>query len=152
MTRPPRRPDAPLFGRRTVGISVLQGLSVLLMLLFVYGISLKRGQSDEDARALAFTTLIIANLGLIFTNRSWSRLIVATLRSPNAALWWVAGGSLLFLGLVLYVPFLQRLFRLSFLHSGDILICLSAGAISILWCELLKLANGRKAAPSSSRR
>jgi Ca2+-transporting ATPase len=61
MTRPPRRPDAPLFGTRTVGISLLQGLTVLIILLGVFVISLKRGQSEEDARALTFTTLIIAN-------------------------------------------------------------------------------------------
>ncbi len=152
MTRPPRRPDAPLFGTRTVGISVLQGFSVLVILLIVYIVSMKRGQSEEDARALAFTTLIMANLGLIFTNRSWSRVIVDTLREPNAALWWVTAGSLLFLGMVLYVPFLQHLFRLSFLHSLDILISLLAGVISILWFELLKLANRRNAAPAPSRR
>jgi Ca2+-transporting ATPase len=148
MTRPPRRPDAPLFGTRTVGISLLQGLSVLLILLGVYVIALKRGQGGEDARALAFTTLIFANLGLIFANRSWSRLILDTLRSPNAALWWVSGGSVLFLGLVLYVPFLRQLFRFSVLHAVDILICVGAGAVSILWFELLKFVHRRRAAPA----
>jgi Ca2+-transporting ATPase len=144
MTRPPRRPDAPLFGTRTVGISLLQGLSVLIILLGVFVIALKRGQSEEDARALAFTTLIIANLGLIFTNRSWTRIVLDTLRSPNAALWWVTGGALIFLGLVLYVPFLQNLFRFSFLHPLDILICFAAGVVSILWFEVLKWVNNRR--------
>ena len=147
MTRPPRRPDAPLFGTRTVGLSLLQGLSVLVILLGVYIIALKRGQSEEDARALTYTTLIVANLGLIFANRSWSRLIPDTLRSPNAALWWVSGGSVLVLGLVLYVPFLRDLFSFSVLHAMDILICVGAGLVSILWFELLKIVNRRKAAP-----
>jgi len=145
MTRPPRRPDAPLFGSRTVGISVLQGLSVLIMLLGVHVVSLKQGRGEEEARALTFTTLIIANLGLILANRSWSRLILDTLRSPNAALWWVTGGALLFLGLVLSVPLLRELFGFSLLHASDILLCLAAGAVSILWFELLKLAHRRAA-------
>lgn len=144
MTRPPRRPGAPLFGTRTVGLSLLQGLIVLITILAVYTVSLGRGQSETDARALAFTTLIIANLGLIFTNRSWSRVIIDTLRTPNAALWWVAGGALVFLGLVLYVPFLQNLFRLSLMHAVDLLISVAAGAISILWFEVVKLMNRRK--------
>jgi Ca2+-transporting ATPase len=143
MTRPPRRPDAPLFGARTIGISVLQGLSVLVILLGVYFISLKRGQSEEDARALTFTTLIIANLGLIFVNRSWSRTVLATLRSPNAALWWVTGGALLFLGLALYAPFLRQLFRFSVLHASDVAICIAAGVVSIIWFEAMKLAKRR---------
>jgi Ca2+-transporting ATPase len=146
MTRPPRRPDAPLFGTRTVGISLLQGLSVLAMILGVFVISLNRGQSEDEARALTFTTLIIANLGLIFTNRSWTRIVLDTLRSPNAALWWVTGGALIFLGLVLYVPFLQNLFRFSFLHPLDILICFAAGVVSILWFEVLKWVNTRRSA------
>ena len=143
MTRPPRRPDAPLFGARTIGISVLQGLSVLVILLGVYFIALKRGQSEEDARALTFTTLIIANLGLIFVNRSWSRTVLATLRSPNTALWWVTGGALLFLGLALYAPFLRQLFRFSVLHPSDAAICIAAGVVSIVWFEAMKLAKRR---------
>ncbi|HUI67747.1 MAG TPA: cation-translocating P-type ATPase [Nitrospirota bacterium] len=143
MTRPPRRPDAQLFGTRTVGISLLQGLSVMIILLGVFVISLKRGQSEEDARALTFTTLIIANLGLIFTNRSWTRIVLDTLRSPNAALWWVTGGALAFLGLALYVPFLRNLFRFSFLHAFDIFICFVAGVVSILWFEVMKWVNNR---------
>jgi len=147
MTRPPRRPDAPLFGARTVGLSVLQGLSVLVILLGVYFVALKRGQSEEDARALTFTTLIVANLGLIFVNRSWSRTVLATLRSPNTALWWVTGGALLFLGLALYVPFLQHLFRFSLLHPADVAICIAAGVVSIIWFEALKLVNRNKTVP-----
>ncbi|HYA87824.1 MAG TPA: cation-translocating P-type ATPase [Nitrospirota bacterium] len=146
MTRPPFRPDAPLFGRGIVVLSLLQGLSVLVILLGVYIFVLKGGQSEEDARALTFTTLIVANLGLIFVNRSWSRHIVYTLRSPNAALWWVSGGAVLFLGLALSIPFLRSLFSFSVLHGMDILICIGAGVVSILWFELLKMTNWPKAA------
>ncbi|MCK9418350.1 MAG: cation-translocating P-type ATPase [Nitrospirae bacterium] len=141
MTRPPRRPDAPLFGKRTVILSLLQGMSVLAMLLMVYVISLKRGQSEADSRALTFTTLIIANLGLIFVNRSWTRTVLATLRSPNTALWWVTGGAVVLLGLVLNIPFLRDLFRFSVLHPIDIFICVAAGVFSVLWFEVLKMVN-----------
>ncbi|MGC1455381.1 MAG: cation-translocating P-type ATPase [Nitrospirota bacterium] len=144
MTRPPRRPDAPLFGKRTVILSLLQGMSVLAMLLLVYIISLKRGQSEIDSRALTFTTLIIANLGLIFVNRSWSRTVLATLRSPNTALWWVTGGAVLFLGLALYVPFLQDLFRFSVLHPLDLIICIAAGVLSVVWFEVVKTMSANR--------
>ena len=138
MNRPPRNPQEPLFGRRTVVLSLLQGLSVLGILLVVFSIALFRGQGEADARTLTFTTLIVANLALIFTNRSWSRSIRSTLRSANSALRWVFGGALVFLGLVLYLPFLRTLFHFSFLHPTDLLICLGAGGVSILWFEWLK--------------
>ncbi len=144
MNRPPRPAKEPLFGRKVLGISVLQGLVVLAILLVIYGISLARGQSAEQARALTFATLIVANLALILTNRSWSRGILATLRSPNSALWWVVGGALAFLGLVLYVPALRELFRFGVLHSVDLLICLTAGLLSVAWFEGLKAMRGRR--------
>jgi Ca2+-transporting ATPase len=142
MRRPPRNPNESLFSGRMLAMSLLQGTSVLLICLAVFGIALFRGVGESEARALTFTTLIIANLGLILTNRSWSRTILSTLRSPNRALWWVLGGATAFLGAVLSIPFLRTLFHLSTLHVVDLLICLSAGVVSILWFEGLKMVNG----------
>ena len=78
MGRPPRRPEEPLFDWRTLGLSLLQGSGVLIIVVAVYIIALFRGQGEYDARALTFTALIIANLGLILTNRSWSETILVT--------------------------------------------------------------------------
>jgi Ca2+-transporting ATPase len=144
MNRPPRGARQRLFGRKTLIVSVLQGVSVLVIVLAVFCFALYRGQGEREARALTFTTLIIANLGLIMTNRSWSRTIVESLSSPNTAQWWVLGGAAAFLSLVLYVPFLRELFRLNILHFIDVLICLAAGAISIIWFEGLKWFNARR--------
>jgi Ca2+-transporting ATPase len=144
MKHPPRRLGEPLFGSRIVLISLLQGLSVLVIILGVFGIALYRGNAEQDARALTFTTLMIANCALIFTNRSWTRVMVGTLQSPNPALWYVIGGALSFLALVLYVPFLQNLFHFSTLHTVDILICVAGGITSVLWFEGLKYF-GRRA-------
>jgi P-type Ca2+ transporter type 2C len=144
MVRPPRDPAEPLFSPRTIALSVLQGLGVLLVVLGVFGVVLARGQGELEARAMTFTTLIVANLALILTNRSWSRTIVATLRAPNPALWWVVGGALTLLGLVLYVPFLRALFGFSVLHPDDLAICLAAGLASIGWFEGLKLLMSRR--------
>ena len=138
MTRKPRDPNEPLFSRKRVVFSVLQGLAVLAVVLAVFGIAWYRGQNEGAARALSYTTLIIANLGLILTSRSRTRTILATLRTPNAALWWVLGGATVFLTLVLTVPFLRSLFRFSVLHPLDIATCLGAGVFSILGFELFK--------------
>ena len=147
MLRPPRDPKEPLFTVRALGLSLLQGVSVLVFVLAVFCIALYRGQGELDARALTYTTLIIANLGLILTNLSWSRTIIQTLRRPNKALWWVLSGVLTSVGLVLYVPFLRKLFHFSFLHPIDLVICLSAGVVSILWFEAFKFIWGRHRTP-----
>jgi len=140
MQRPPRNPKEPLFGKKTLSLAVLQGGGILAIVLAIFAIALYRRQGEFEARALTFTTLILANLGLILSEGSTSRLSFKILKSPNPALWWVLGGGLLFLGLVLYVPFLRHLFSFSFLHPIDLAICLGGGAISLLWFELLKQA------------
>ena len=144
MARPPRDPRKPLFNWSMVALSLLQGISVLAILLVVFVISLYRGLGAQEARTLTFTTLVMANLSLILTNRSWSRTIWTTLRSANLALGWVFGGTLALLMVVLYVPFLRKLFHFTFLHPQDLLLCLFAGGFSILWFEGVKILKKRR--------
>ncbi len=138
MQRPPRNPTSPMFGIRLLGLGLLQGASALLIVLSIYLSALWGWLNAADATALSFTTLIVANVGLIFANRSWTRTIWSTLRSPNAALWWVIGGATLFLGLALYVPVLQSVFHFSTLHLDDLALCIAGGFLSVIWFEGLK--------------
>jgi P-type Ca2+ transporter type 2C len=141
MERPPRDSRERLFGARTLALSLAQGLAVLGMVALVFAVAMTRGYGEREARALSFTTLIVANIGLIFANRSWSQTIVSRLGSPNRALWWVAGGAAAFLACALYVPVLREIFRFSFLSAADVLLCVGVGLASIVWFELLKITN-----------
>ncbi len=145
MQRPPRDPRERLLSRRHLILSSFQGASVLLVVIGVLAAAHYLGESAENTRVVTFVTLVIANLMLILANRSWTRVIVATLRTPNAALWWVIGGAFVVLALVVYVPFLRALFRFSILHPMDIVICLAAGVGSLLWFEVWKLLRNRRA-------
>ncbi len=138
MRRPPRDPSRPLFGRRMIFVALLQGVSVLAVEMLVFGSALGHGRPETAARALAFTTLVFANIGLIFGNRTWSGIVLATLGRWNGALWWVTGSALAVLGLVLYVPVLTRLFRFSRLDLRDILTCAAAALVALLWFEVMK--------------
>jgi Ca2+-transporting ATPase len=95
MQRPPRHPDDPLFGRPMILRGLIQGLGVLAVVLTVYSFLLFQGYGEKEARMMSFVTLVIGNLGLIFSNRSYVDSILTTLRTPNTALWWVASGSTL---------------------------------------------------------
>jgi Ca2+-transporting ATPase len=96
------------------------------------------GESIAHARTLAFITLIVANLCLILANRSWQRSIFASLAVPNAALFWVLGSALVFLGLVVYVPALRGLFHFAPMSVIDIVAALAAGLVSVSWFEVVK--------------
>jgi P-type Ca2+ transporter type 2C len=146
MNRPPRKPAERLFTLRSVGWSILQGMSVLAVLLAVYWAAGLLGHEESGTRrALVFTTLVVANLSLILTNRSWARTIVSMFKEPNAALWWVVGGAAVMLTVVLNVPCIRELFHFNQLHAVDIAICVVGGIISILWFEALKAVKGRLA-------
>ena len=153
MRQPPRPLAEPLFAARTLWMCLAQGVTVLGLVLGVfYWTHFHLGHIEADARALSFATLIVANLGLIFANRSWSRTLLATLRVPNTALWWVTGLSLAALVALLYVPFLNRLFRVVPFHWRDWLLCLVAGAVSLGISELFKwLFLPRRFAPAQPR-
>ena len=146
MQRPPRDVREPLFSRRLLVLSFFQGASVLVAVIGVFAIALYRGETPTNARALTFATLVVANLTLILANRSWTRIILDTLRAPNAALWWVIGGTLAVLAIVIYFPPLRLLFRFSVLHPLDIGICLAAGGASLVWFEAWKVLRSRAAA------
>jgi len=143
MRRAPRT-RAALFDRQTVGLGLLQGAGVLAAVLAIYGVALYRGVGEGEARAVSFTTLVIANLALILTNRSWSRGLPTILRTPNAALWWVVGGTALFLTLVLAVPSLRMLFRFSALPAEELAFCVVAGLSCVLWFEGYKWLRRRR--------
>ncbi len=143
MRRPPRDPRQPLFGTSLVGWSLLQGSSVLAILLVAFIVTLRRGRSDLDARALTFTALVLTNLALILVNRSWRGSVLQTARARNAAFWWVAGSAVVFLGLALYVPFLRVRFRFSTLRAEDVAVCLLASLVALGWFEIVKRIRAR---------
>ena len=138
MRRPPRFLTDRLFSGRRVGISVLQGITVLLSILSVYGLALHWGHSESDSRTLGFSSLIIGMLALIFTNRSWTQSTWELLRSPNWAFWWVVSGALIGLLTVIYVPAIRELFHLSVLHPIDLVIVILAGLAGTFWFEAMK--------------
>lgn len=138
MSRPPRKMNEPFFGAKKILISCFQGVWVLIATLAIYFVTLKLGYQIGEVRAMTFTTLIVANIMNILTNRSWSESIFTILRTPNPTVKWVAGGAVLFIGLTLYIPFLQRLFQFSPVSIWEIVIATVVGMSTILWFELYK--------------
>lgn len=138
MRRPPRSSTEPLFGKRILLISLLQGTVLLLATLLVLGYALHKGASEDYARALTFSTLVIGNLGLILVNRSWRHTILNTLNNRNPAYWWVTGGAFAFLALTLTLPFLREVFHFSAIPAQQFLLCIFAGLSSVIWFELYK--------------
>lgn len=139
MQRPPRHPHSRLFDLQVLKLGLLQGLALLISVLAIFGFTFHQGMGADEARTFTFTTLVLASIGLIFTNRSRSRSALATLQSPNTALWWVATSAVAILSLVLFVPALSELFFFSRLQGFDIALCVLLGFTTFVIFEAIKL-------------
>ena len=140
MQRPPRPAGARLFEPRLVALAVLQGASLLLAALLIFGHALSKGTPEPAARALTFTTLVAGNLALIATNRSWTHSVLGNLSSPNVPARLILVGALSVLGLALYAPPIRSLFHFATPEPSDTALALAAGALCLLWFEGLKRA------------
>jgi Ca2+-transporting ATPase len=138
MRRPPRHPSEPLFTAGFVAWSLLQGALVLALVAGLFVMALRQGLPEPDARSLAFSALVAANLGLVLVNRSLGASIFAALARPNAALWWVVAATATILAGVILFPPARELFHFGPLHGDDVVVALTAGLASLFLLELAK--------------
>jgi Ca2+-transporting ATPase len=139
MARPPRSPDAPLFGMGQIVFSLFAGFISLIAILLVFGFSLYHGYGEAAVRTLAFATLVTTMLGLILVNRSHSLNLWRALRLRNRAVWWVVGGALSFLAGVIYIPQAREIFRFAQLQWTDLIIAIGAAGLVVLCLEIAKV-------------
>jgi len=139
MQRPPRDAGAPLFGGATLWLALLQGLGALAVVLGAYAWADDR-LPEAAARAFAFATLVVANLALIFSNRSSTKSLWSSLRTPNKTLWVVVGLALALLLGALYLPWALGVLRFAPLQAHELAAACALGLLSVLWFEGVKWA------------
>jgi Ca2+-transporting ATPase len=138
MRRPPRSPGQALFERHLIVRSLVQGAGALVSSAAMFAAALHFGLAEAVVRTLTFSTLVIGNLALIFTNRSMNGAGLTQRLAPNRAMRLLASGALLMLGLVLYVPVLRDLFLLAKPTAAQLTACAAAGLLTIIWVETVK--------------
>ncbi len=138
MSRPPKDIKEPFFGAKKILYSCLQGIGILIICLLVYFIGSKMGYSEKGVRTLTFVSLIASNIAVILSNRSWTSGIFKILSTPNKAVTWIVGGAIIFLILILNIPFLINLFQFEKISFAEFMICTVAGLFSITWFEIYK--------------
>lgn len=138
MRRPPRAPDEPLFSGPLIGWSLLQGAFAFVLVAVIFIVVFRRGMPEEEVRALAFFTLVLTIVSLIFVNRSFGASLVTGLRRSNPALALVLVAVTTMLGLTLLWPFASGLFHFGPLHLDDLALTLGAGVLVLVFLELLK--------------
>ncbi|WP_257658852.1 cation-translocating P-type ATPase [Parapedobacter lycopersici] len=139
MQRPPRTMTDTFLNGHELIISVVQGLVITAGVLFAYQKSVQNGGSEEQTRAMVFTTLIFANILLSFANRSFFYSIFERLRSRNPLLTGITALVLIMLFAILYVEPLSRFFNVTPLRATELGACFAIAVVSVLWIEVYKL-------------
>ena len=111
MTKPPRAINEPILSSRKIIISLLQGLGVLLLVLIVYLLSIRSGQSDGEVRILSFGTLLLGNFFLAFINKSWKGKSIQELFLENKSFIVIFLAMMFSFGLIFYIPMLRHFFH-----------------------------------------
>ena len=138
MRRPPRAPDEPLFSGALIGWSLCRVPSRSCSSPSSSSWHSRRGMPEAEVRALAFFSLVVTIVSLIFVNRSFSASLLTALRRPNRTLVLVLLAVVTMLGLTLLWPFARDLFRFGPLHVDDLAVTLGAGVSCACALELLK--------------
>lgn len=138
MRRPSRDPKSPLLLRRRIAWAVLQGTGVFAVLAVVLIMASRLGVPELRLRTLVFTSLVLANMGLILVNRSFKSSLASALLRPNRALWMLLGGVSLILAMAIFWPPAQLLFHFASLSGIDLSICAGAGLICFVGLEGVK--------------
>jgi P-type Ca2+ transporter type 2C len=93
---------------------------------------------EDEVRALAFFSLVLTIVGLIFVNRSFSVSLIMAFRRSNPALALVLSAVAGILGLTLVWPFASDLFRFGPLHLDDLALTVGAGIVVLVTLDIVK--------------
>jgi Ca2+-transporting ATPase len=138
MTRPPRKPDHPLFTLALIGWSVIQGGLAFVAVALVFLLALHNDMPPDEARALAFFSLVLCIVGLVLANRSFSTSFSSAFFRPNPALALILLAVAIILGATLLWPPASALFRFGPLHADDLAATFGVGVMLLMVLELLK--------------
>jgi Ca2+-transporting ATPase len=139
MRRAPRAPNEALFSAPLIWWSLLQGACALVLVAAIFVMAYRQGMPENEVRALAFFSLVLAIVSLIFVNRSFSASLITAFRRPNRALVLVLIVVATMLSLTLVWPFARNLFRFGPLHLDDLALTFAAGLFALLILEYFKL-------------
>ena len=135
MQQSPRRATDTFLAGPELGRSIAQGLGISLAVLGVYYVTMQQGESVEVVRTLAFTTLVLSNIGLALVNRSFTQSVFQTIRVPNPVLWLLLSLTFGLLLTTLFTPIARQLFGFAPVPASALGWCALAALVGVSWIE-----------------
>jgi Ca2+-transporting ATPase len=110
MLKAPRKTTDPILNHRKLISSVLQGFSVLLLVLGVYLLAVQAKKPEGEIRLLSFGTLLIGNFFLALVNKSWTHKSISEAFFENKAFIIVLLVVISSFSLIVFLPSLRHWF------------------------------------------
>lgn len=139
MKRAPRDSRSGLFRHDELLITIVQGITITAGVLILYHYFMTNGYSLQFTRAIVFTTLVISNIFLTFTNRSFTQSFIQTIRYRNKLAPWVLITSVAFLFNIHFIPGIRQLFGFEPIGFTYLLLCSGVAFGSVMWFEGYKM-------------
>ncbi len=148
MDRKPRNPKEKLLTAGILTKSIIQGLVMFAASFGIYLYMLDSNPVNAPvARTMGLAVVIISNLFLVIVNSSESDFAFRSvgLLAKDKVMWFVAGGTLIMLLLIIYTP-LCGFLKLAPLTAGQFFASLGIGVAAVMWYEVVKLVRHIKKA------
>jgi Ca2+-transporting ATPase len=145
MQRKPLKAGTTFLSLKQLMMSIVQGLMITAGCLGIGYYYLLQGSDETTVRTVIFITLLFSNIFLTLVNRSFVYSVFKTIRYKNNLVPLITGITLVFIAVLLYVPFVQNLFRLNTLSVATIATCAGIALASTLWIDVWKLLKPKKA-------
>ncbi len=145
MNEPPRRLKESLLNFPTVLKCILQGSAMFAVAFVAYFYLIKTGATQELATSVAFTTLVLANVFVVYVLQSEDYAIknfVVDLKDKVIVI--INSIIIGVLLMLIYVPFLNRLVHMTPLSPVELLIAFGLAVLSTFVFDLLKKPRRKK--------
>ena len=143
MNLPPRPPKENLFAGGLIPRIVITGILLAVSALFVQWWTIREGYDVTTQQTAVFTTLCFVQLGNALSVRSVYHSLFSKDIFANRGMWLAIIGTVILQLLIVYVPFLDTVFKTTPLDGNIMLMIVIVTLVSVVLIELVKLLNKR---------
>eukprot|EP01106_Pelomyxa_sp_JSP_P012932 TRINITY_DN3719_c0_g1_i2.p1 TRINITY_DN3719_c0_g1~~TRINITY_DN3719_c0_g1_i2.p1 ORF type:complete len:169 (-),score=36.47 TRINITY_DN3719_c0_g1_i2:82-588(-) len=144
---PPRSPSAPVVDTRVIAKIIMSAFIMVVgtMSIFLWTIPgsykalAEMNEASKNATTVGFTTFVMFQLFNAYNCRSLSKSVFSLGLLSNVYLLLSVGAALLTQMAVIYVPFLQLVFKTEALSWPDLLRCIGVASLVFVADEIWKL-------------
>lgn len=144
MNRSPRPPKENLFAGGLIPRIIITGVILATAALFIQWWCVQQGYDVVTQQTAVFTTLCFVQLGNALSVRSTYHSIFSADIFANRGMWGAIVGTVILQLLIVYVPFLDTIFKTTPLSWNIMQMILIVTFVCIGLIELVKLLNKRR--------